>query len=115
MNGMKFFACHGCYREEQLAGNHFEVDITMDYDMEKSSRSDDLCDALDYAEVYEIVKQEMDVRSHLLEHLSRRILDRLFECFPQLNEATVSVAKLHPPMGGKMQSVSVIQRQTRHA
>ena len=111
LNGMVFYAYHGCYHEEQLTGNNFAVDITMDYDMEKASGSDELCDALNYAEAYELVKQEMAVRSHLLEHLSSRILDRLFEHFPQLNEATVCVAKLNPPIGGQMQSVSVSQRR----
>jgi len=113
LNGMEFYAYHGCYREEQLTGNHFLVDLTMDTDMENASHSDDLNDALNYAEVYELVKQEMDVRSHLLEHLSNRILVRLFERFLQLSKAEVCVAKLNPPMGGKIQSVSVIQQRSR--
>jgi dihydroneopterin aldolase len=113
LNGMEFYAYHGCYREEQLIGNHFRVDMTMDTDMERASNSDDLCDALDYAKVYELVKQEMDIRSHLLEHVSGRILDRLFEHFPQLNGASVCVAKLNPPVGGQIQSVSVSQQRLR--
>ena len=113
LNGMKFFAGHGCYREEQLMGNHFLVDVTMDTNMAKAAKSDDLNDALDYAAVYETVKQEMAIRSQLLEHLSGRILDRLFERFPQLDVASVCVAKLNPPVGGEMHSVSV--RQERFA
>ena len=111
LNGMEFYAYHGCYREEQLTGNNFVVDITMDYDMEKASNSDDLRDALNYAEAYELVKQEMSIRSYLLEHLSSRILDRLFERFPQLREATVYIAKLNPPIDGPMQNVSVSQQR----
>jgi len=108
---MEFYAYHGCYRGEQMTGNNFVVDIAMDYDMEKASDSDDLCDALNYAEIYTLVNQEMDIRSHLLEHLSSRILFRLFERFPQLIEAEVCVSKLNPPIGGKMKSVSVSQRR----
>ena len=111
LNGMKFYACHGCYLEEQLNGNHFSVDVTMDTDMTKASESDDLNDALNYAEAYEIVKQEMAIRSQLLEHLCRRILDRLFERFPQLDGASVCVAKMNPPIDGEMQSVSVSQQR----
>ena len=110
---MEFYAYHGCYREEQLIGNNFLVDITMDTDMGKASKSDDLSDALNYAEVYELVKQEMTIRSHLLEHVSARILDRLFECFPQLERAEVCVAKLNPPVGGQIRSVCVCQQRTR--
>ena len=109
LNGMEFYAYHGCYREEQLTGNHFVVDITLETDMDKASKSDNLCDALDYADVYELVKQEMSVRSFLLEHVSRRILDRLFEHFPQLKRAEVCVEKLNPPVDGTMRSVAVCQ------
>ena len=107
LNGMEFYAYHGCYPEEQLTGNHFLVDLTMDTDMGKASKTDDLNDALNYAEVYELVKQEMAIRSNLLEHLSARILNRLFERFPQLERAEVSVSKLNPPVGGQIRSVSV--------
>ena len=112
LNGMMFYAYHGCYHEEQLTGNHFRVDIAMDTDMAKASDSDELSDALNYAEVYESVKQEMAIRSRLLEHVSGRILDRLFERFPQLDEASVCVAKLNPPVDGEMQSVSVSQKRS---
>ena len=113
LKGMEFYAYHGCYCEEQTLGNDFLVDITIETDMERASQSDDLNDALNYAEVYETVKQEMFVRSCLLEHLTQRILDRLFENFPQLNNAKVCVAKLNPPVGGKMQSVSVCRKRKR--
>jgi len=111
LNRMEFYAYHGCLLEEQTVGNLFLVDITMDYDMEKASDSDDLHDALNYAEVYKLVKEEMAIRSHLLEHLSSRILNRLFEHFPKLNCVEVCVSKLNPPVGGKMLSVSVSQKR----
>ena len=113
LNGMEFYAYHGCHFEEQTKGNHFTVDITMDCDMERASDSDELRDALNYAEAYELVKEEMAIRSHLLEHLSSRILNRLFERFPQLNNAQVCVTKLTPPVGGQMRSVSVSQQRSR--
>jgi len=113
LNGMEFFAYHGCLLEEQASGNHFFVDLAMDYDMEKASDSDDLHDALNYAEVYELVKEEMAIQSHLLEHLCSRILNKLFECFVQLNSADLCIAKLNPPISGKMQSVSVSKKRSR--
>jgi len=111
LNGMKFFAHHGCYSEEQMIGNYFIVDIAMDTDMTKATVSDELNDALNYAEVYDMVKQEMAIRSQLLEHLSGRILDKLFERFPQLDKARVCVTKLNPPVGGEMISASVVQER----
>jgi dihydroneopterin aldolase len=113
LNGMEFYAFHGCYDEERVTGNTFLVDITMDTDMEKASKSDNLCDALNYAQVYDIVKDIMYIRSYLLENVSSRILDRLFEHFPQLNFAEVSVSKLNPLINGQVKSVTVCQKRSR--
>ena len=113
LNGMEFYAYHGCYLEEQLTGNHFLVDLVMDIEMEKASKTDDLHDALNYAEVYELVKQEMSIPSHLLEHVSARILDKLFGRFPQLERVEVCVSKLNPPIGGQVGSVSISQQRSR--
>ena len=110
LNGMEFYAYHGCQPEEQVIGNDFVVDIEMDTDMEKASSSDELDDALNYAEACELVKKEMLIRSHLLEHLTKRILDRLFERFPQLKWAKVCVTKVNPPIDGKIRSVTVCQQ-----
>lgn len=114
LNGMEFYAYHGCYHEEQMTGNHFTVDMVMDTGMEKASETDDLNDALNYAEVYELVKQEMSIRSHLLEHVSARILNKIFERFPQTERVEVCVSKLNPPIGGQVRNVSVSQQRTHN-
>ena len=113
LNEMEYYAYHGCYPEEQRIGNQFLVDVVMDIGMEKASKTDNLNDALDYAEVYDLVKQEMSIPSHLLEHVSARILDKIFERFPHLERVEVSVSKLNPPVGGQIKSVSVIQQRSR--
>jgi dihydroneopterin aldolase len=114
LNGMKFYAYHGCLVEEQNQGNHFLVDAILEYNMEKAAASDSLNNALNYAEAYKLIKNEMDTRSCLLEHLTQRILKRLFKHFPQLERAKVCVSKLKPPIGGEMQSVSVNMQRSRH-
>ncbi len=113
LNGMEFYAYHGCYEQEQLIGNRFLIDLVLEYSMDKASKDDLIADALNYAEVYELVKQEMGIRSHLLEHLSARILDRLFTQFLQLEWAEIRIAKLNPPLNGQLKSVSVVQQKSR--
>ena len=110
---MEFYAYHGCFAEEAVVGNHFEVNLWMETDMSAPSVSDNINDALNYQLAYFIVKEQMEIRSHLLEHVSQRILDALFERFPQLAEAKVKVSKLHPPMGGPMRGVSVEHSRKR--
>lgn len=107
IENMEFYAYHGCYKEEQVVGNHFLVDLTVETDCTKPMHSDNLKDALNYLKAYEFVKAEMSVKSHLLEHVAARILDRLYAEFDQIDHATVKVRKMNPPLGGKLESVSV--------
>jgi dihydroneopterin aldolase len=113
LDGMEFYAYHGCYPEEQLAGGRFTVNLSMETDMKKASESDDLNDALDYAGAYELVKQEMNIRSNLLEHVCGRILNRLFDHFGQLVSAEVRITKLNPPLDGQVRGVCVVQQKKR--
>lgn len=113
LDNMEFYAFHGCFAEEQIAGNRFLVNLTMETNMQEPSRSDRIEDALNYQVAYEIVKTEMAVPSYLLEHVGKRILDRLFEHFSNLEKAIVKVSKLNPPVGGSMRCVTVEMEQKR--
>jgi 7,8-dihydroneopterin aldolase/epimerase/oxygenase len=113
LEDMEFYAYHGCFREEQIAGNRFLVNLTLETGMDKASATDDITDTLNYQTAYGIVKREMSVKSHLLEHIARRILDTLFMKFPNLDSASVKVSKMNPPMGGSMRCVSVEMERKR--
>ncbi len=108
IEGMEFYSFHGHFKEEQIVGNRFIVDLTLETDMSKPMESDNLRDALNYQRAYEIVKIQMDKKSHLLEHIAGRILDALFDEMEGISKATVKVSKMNPPMGGKIHSVSVV-------
>ena len=60
-----------------------------------------------------IVKEEMVIRSKLLEEVANRILDRFFLELKMIKSATVSVAKLNPPIGGNVQEVVIILTKER--
>lgn len=104
---MEFYAFHGHYHEEQIVGNHFLVDVEMETDTVKAGESDDLHDTVNYQKAYLIVKKEMEQKSHLLEHIAKRILDALYGELPGIVRAKVRVSKLNPVMGGKIGRVSV--------
>jgi 7,8-dihydroneopterin aldolase/epimerase/oxygenase len=108
IENMEFYSFHGHFKEEQIVGNKFIVDLTIETDMKKPAESDNLKDAVNYQRVYEIVKHQMELKSHLLEHLAGRILDAIYSEMEGINKATVKVSKMNPSMGGKTKSVSVI-------
>ncbi|MDR2413560.1 MAG: dihydroneopterin aldolase [Odoribacteraceae bacterium] len=107
MEGMEFFAYHGCYDTERLVGNKFIVHVTLITNCDKATVSDNIHDTLNYLSAYEIVAREMKTPSRLLEHVARRVLEALHDTFPELLRATVKVSKLNPPLGGKVAATSV--------
>jgi len=108
IEGMEFYSFHGHFKEEQIVGSRFQVDLTIETDMEKAAESDNLKDAVNYQHVYEVVKHQMEQKSHLLEHIAGRILAALFNEIQGIKKATVKVSKMNPAMGGKITSVSVV-------
>ena len=108
INSMEFYSFHGHFREERIVGNKFLVDLTIETDMKIPAESDNLKDAVNYQRVYEIVKHQMEIKSHLLEHIAGRILDAIYAEIEGIKKVTVKVSKMNPPMGGKIGSVSVI-------
>ena len=108
IENMEFYSFHGHFKEERIVGNKFIVDLTIETDMKHPMKSDNLADAINYQRVYEIVKQQMEVKSHLLEHIAGRILDAVYAEMEGIKKATVKVAKMNPPMGGKIGSVNVV-------
>ncbi len=107
IEGMEFFAYHGCFKEEQIIGTKFLVDLIIHTDTTEAEISDDLSKTINYQQVYQLVQKEMMIKSKLLENVGRRILNSLKLNFPQTKKATVKISKLNPPLGGKIKNVSL--------
>jgi len=107
---MEFYAYHGCFKEEQIIGTRFLVDLFLETNTEQAEKSDELKDTVNYQEVYLLVKKEMEIKSKLLEHVGRRILDRLKDRYPEVTSASLKISKMNPPLGGKMNNVSLTLR-----
>ena len=105
LEGMEFFAYHGCYKEEQIIGTRFSVNLQVETDTLKAEESDHLHDTISYVHLYQVVKKEMEEKSHLLEHVARRILDSIKRQFPVVTSIDLTVYKMNPPAGGKMKQV----------
>ncbi len=101
LEDMEFYAYHGCMEHERQIGNTYFVTVSMELDTAKAGKSDNLNDTLNYKEVYDVIKAQMEIPSNLIEHVSQRILNSLAEKFPQVNTFHLSLSKVAPPLGGK--------------
>jgi dihydroneopterin aldolase len=108
LEDMEFYAFHGHFKEEQIVGNKFMIDIELETDLEPAGLSDKLDDTADYGVVCQLVKQEMEKKSKLLENIAKRILDSLYLNIKNIKKVTVRIKKMNPPVGANVGSVSVI-------
>ncbi|AUC21448.1 MULTISPECIES: dihydroneopterin aldolase [Polaribacter] len=113
VNNIKLYAFHGCLDEEGKIGSEYSVDVEIKANLKKSSRTDELEDTVDYVHLNRIVKEEMAIRSKLLEEVAQRILDRIFKEISRVKKAKVSVAKINPPIGGNVEEVVIILTEKR--
>ncbi len=113
VNNIKLYANHGCLEEEEKIGSEYRVDVEVKANLRKSSKTDDLMDTVDYVHLNHIVKEEMAIRSKLLEEVAQRILNRFFKELKMIKKATVSVAKINPPIGGNVEEVVIILTKKR--
>ena len=107
LNKVKVYAYHGCLIEEGQIGSDYFVDLKIKTNLTTPSITDNLSDTVDYVHLNKIIKEEMAIRSKLLEHVCKRILERSFLEISSIEKATVTVRKVNPPIGGDVASVGV--------
>lgn len=107
LRNVRFHAFHGVLPQEEIVGNDYLVNLVLDYDFSSAMKTDDLQGTLNYAEVYQKVREEMAVPSKLLEHVAGRIAHRLFSDFPEIQKLQLSITKVNPPMGADSDGAGV--------
>lgn len=107
LRNVRFHAFHGVLPQERIVGNDYLVNLVLDYDFSSAMQTDELQGTLNYAEVYQKVREEMAVPSKLLEHVAGRIAHRLFSDFPEIQKLQLSITKVNPPMGADSDGAGV--------
>lgn len=107
LENVKFYAFHGVLPQERKVGNDYQVSLRIGYEISRAMVSDDVNDTLNYAEVYQLLSQEMSVPSALLERVAGRIGDRLFRKFPAIQSIDLTIIKVNPPMGADSEGAGV--------
>lgn len=107
LRNVRFHAFHGVLPQEGIVGNDYLVNLVLDYDFSSAMKTDDLQGTINYAEVYQKVREEMAVPSKLLEHVAGRIAHRLFSDFPEIQKLQLSITKVNPPMGADSDGAGV--------
>lgn len=107
LENIHLFAYHGIGKQEQQVGNEFIVNIKMTVNISRSGATDDIKDTVSYAEVFEVIKSEMNIPSKLLEHVCIRIIRQLFLNFRPIEAIDLKLVKRNPPMGGDLDGAGI--------
>jgi 7,8-dihydroneopterin aldolase/epimerase/oxygenase len=92
-----FFAHHGLYAEERKTGNEFEVNLIVSY-QPSSGTITDISDTVNYVQLYDLLKTEMQKPRHLLETFVMEVAELTHAAFSQIKKIEISITKLHPPI-----------------
>ena len=104
--GIRVFAYHGHLPEEAILGSHFTVNVWVTADTTEVEKTDDLNHTADYVRVIELVKEQMAIRSNMIEHPAKRILDAILPLY-KVQKAKVEVEKIQPPIDATFDKISV--------
>ena len=103
-----FHAFHGVREEERIMGNKYRIDLKLFLDLSKAMESDHIKDTLDYADIFDLIKEEMSIPSYLLEHAAGRIVRKIKQKYPNISKIKIRLAKINPPIEGDIQEAAVI-------
>ena len=107
VSNIQLYAYHGCMDEEARIGSKYRVDVLLKADLKKAAFTDQLDHTVDYVHVQQVVREQMEIRAKLLEVVAQRIIDQLLKQLPLIEEVSVTVRKMTPPIMGNVESVAV--------
>jgi 7,8-dihydroneopterin aldolase/epimerase/oxygenase len=108
LNNMAFYGYHGVLGEETRLGQRFNVDVVLETDLSKAGESDYLEDTINYAAVYDCVREIVEGPPRkLLESVAEGLAGSLLHQFPLIHSCIIKVIKPDPPIAGHYDSVAV--------
>jgi dihydroneopterin aldolase len=108
VKGIKSFGYHGVFESENIEGQDFFVDVSLELDLSRASVSDDVTDTVNYAEITDLVVEEIvGERVALIEKLAGRIAARIKSSYSQVSKVTVTVHKPQAPVAAQVKDISV--------
>ncbi|HJN63287.1 MAG: dihydroneopterin aldolase [Flavobacteriales bacterium] len=112
VEGIRVFAYHGHLPEEAKLGGNFIVNAWVKADTSEVEKTDDLNDTVDYVKIIDIVKEQMAIRSDMIEQPARRIVDAILT-LNKVQKVKVEVQKITPPIDATFDKISVTIKAER--
>jgi dihydroneopterin aldolase len=105
LNNLRFFAYHGLFPEERKTGNQFIVNVSVDYPDEKIITG--LEATINYADLFNLIKLEMEKPRDLMETLAMEITETIHQSWKYARKIDITITKQQPPITGFSGSAGV--------
>jgi dihydroneopterin aldolase len=114
LSGIHGFGYHGLFEQERKDGQDFFVDLTLSVDLKVASQSDAIEDTVNYAEITELVVEEITANPvNLIEKLAARIAERVLNQHIKVLSVTVTVHKPQAPVAAQLKDIAVVVTRVR--
>jgi dihydroneopterin aldolase len=108
LRGLHLAGIVGVLPHEQAQAQPLEVDLDLHLDLATAGGSDSLEDTADYGAVCDVVEKVVTTTSYaLLEALAEHLAGALLEADARIDEVTVAVRKLRPPVAQQLSTSGV--------
>ena len=109
-----FYSYIGALPEEQVLGNRYIANLTATYDATKAIASDDVADAVSYADLYDVIADKIGhSRDNLLEYVAGQILTEIRDKYKLVDSCEITIQKAIPPIAGVIDAASVTLAASR--
>lgn len=114
LTGIHGFGYHGLFEQERKDGQDFFVDLTLSVDLIAASQSDAIADTVNYAEITDLVVEEITSNPvNLIEKLAGRIAERVLNQHLKVKSVTVTVHKPQAPVAAQLKDIAVVVTRSR--
>lgn len=115
IKGLRVYAYHGVYQEENEKGQEFIVNATLYMDMDRPAGTDEITDGVHYGEVCELMNSFLQEHTfHLLEKAVTGTMKEVLLHFPLLAGMELELCKPDAPIQLPFENVSVTRRMFWH-
>lgn len=116
LKNLRFVGHHGLYEDERQNGRDLKVSLSVKMPTPDGVETDRIDDTLDYRDLAAVVTETSGAQHcDLLEHLGQKILDNLFDQYPLIRAARVSIDKKATGIEGDPEWVGIELSRTLDA
>lgn len=110
LHQLVFHAHHGVYRQEAITGGPFEMDVDVHFQPPSTILA--LEDTINYAGLYQLIKQRMEEPTALLETIVQDLAELIKASDQRIEEVVITLRKINPPIAGFDGIVGVTYRKS---